>query len=83
MIRQYMKNGIARFENCQVMDLGRVGQEVFVLRGEIAIPASLGKNARNIIAQLPPMEKVYVQPRGIRLGPVYYWYTTPLHNYYH
>ena len=83
MIRQYMTNGIARLENCQVMDLGRVGQEVFVLRGEMAIPASLGKNARNIIAQLPPMEKVYVQPRGIRLGPVYYWYTTPLHNYYH
>lgn len=83
MIRQYMKNGIARLENCQVTDLGSASQEVFILGGEIAIPLALGKNANNIIDKLPPMEKLYVEPRGTRLGPVYYWYTTPLHNYYH
>lgn len=83
MIRERMKNGIARLQNCQIMDLARTKQEFFLLNGEELVPAALGKNANKIIDKLPPMEKLYVEPRGIRLGPVYYWYTTPLHNYYH
>ena len=49
MIRERMQNGIARLQNCQIMDLARVKQEFFLLNGEELIPASLGKNAKALL----------------------------------
>ena len=83
MIRERMQNGIVRMQNCQILDLGRVDQEVFVLGGEKIIPGSLSKNAQSMIENLPKTDKLLCECKGIRLGPVYYWYTVPLFNYYH
>jgi hypothetical protein len=83
LIRERMQNGIARLQNCQIMDLGRIGQEVFVLAGEEILPASLGKNATKLFDILPPRDTLLADCRGVKLGNYYYWYTQPLHNYYH
>ena len=83
MIRQHMKNGIVRMQNVQVMDLARLKQEVFVLEGKTVIPATLSKNADALIARIKPMEDWLCDCKGLRMGPIYYWYTDPLFNYYH
>ena len=83
MIREHMQNGIARLQNCQIMDLARVKQEFFLLRGEQVVPGSLGKNAKAILANYRDIDSVPCDTSGIRLGNYYYWYTVPLCNYYH
>lgn len=83
MIRNYMKNGIACLKECQILDLRRAGQEIFVLRNDYIIPGSLGKNAKNAIALMPAREKLLINNTQNRSGNYYYWYTQPLHNYYH
>jgi len=78
-----MQNGIVRMQNCQILDLGRVNQEIFVLGGEKIIPGSLSKNAQSMIENLPSADKLLCGCKGIKLGNYYYWYTVPLFNYYH
>ena len=78
-----MKNSIVKMQNVQVMDIARVKQEVFVLEGTTMIPATLSKNANSLIAKIKPMEDWIVDCKGLRMGPIYYWYTDPLFNYYH
>ena len=80
MIRQYMKNGIAHFENAQILDLGKNKIEFFVQNGEF-IPVHLGKNSEKIIntTSIPQCPDVSI----VRSGNYFYLYTIPLVNYYH
>jgi hypothetical protein len=83
MIRERMQNGIARLQNCQIMDLARTKQEFFLLNGDELVPASLGKNAKALVNNHKNIGSVPCDCKGVKLGNYYYWYTLPLVNYYH
>jgi len=78
MIRERMQNGIARLQNCQIMDLARTKQEFFLLNGEELVPASLGKNAKALVNNHKNISSVPCDCKGIKIGNYYYWYNCPL-----
>jgi len=81
MIRDYMQDGIARFDQLQILNFNTSPKmEVFVHKGN-HIPAHLGKGAGAITKnfQKPAFVPIYRDAPG----EYFYWYTFPLMNYYH
>ena len=78
MIRDYMHAGIAQFDNLQILNFKTTFNEVFVHNGTVLL-ANLGKNARKIKMSVVPSIPIH---RTVS-GDYFYWYTTPLMNYYH
>lgn len=79
MIREFLNNGIAKFEHVQIPSLARSKYELFVTPQSI-IPVHLGKNARDVVHD---SNDVSVPVSGHRTGEYFYLYTIPLYNYYH
>jgi hypothetical protein len=79
-VRSIITNNVIRFENVQIHDLADTKVEVFTVGDEnylIHIGKAASQMAKKVIAPKPtPIE-------GSKLGSYYYWYTIPLHNYYH
>jgi len=81
MIRDYMQDSIARFDQLQILNFKTSPKmEIFVHDGKI-IPAHLGKGAAKILKKFhaPAPAPIYRDAPG----EYFYWYTFPLMNYYH
>ena len=77
-IRNHLKKGIAHFNHAQIIDFKRYGVEI--IKKDKPVLIDLGKNATKVI----PPTKVEVSWNGVlRKGKYFYWYSKPLHNYYH
>ena len=77
-IRQHFINGVAKFYNAQIPDHKRYGVEI--IKTDRPINVNLGKNAhkeREIDYEDVPWNGV------VKKGNYFYWYSKPLHNYYH
>ena len=77
-IRQHFINGVAKFYNAQIPDHKRYGAEI--IKTDRPINVNLGKNAhkeREIDYEDVPWNGV------VKKGNYFYWYSKPLHNYYH
>jgi hypothetical protein len=79
-VRSIITNNVARFQNVLIHNLADTKVEVFTVGDENYL-MHIGKNSKKLIdvAQVP--NEVDVQ--RAKLGNYYYWYTLPLHNYYH
>ena len=79
-VRSLITNNVISFQNVQIHDLADTKVEVFTVGDENYL-MHIGKNSKKLIdvAQVP--DEVDVQ--RAKLGSYYYWYTLPLHNYYH
>ncbi len=77
-IRQYLKNGIAHFNHAQIPDYKRFGVEI--IKKDKPVLVDLGKNAYLV---KPPEYKDVPWSGAIKKGKYFYWYSKPLHNYYH
>ena len=77
-IRQYLKDGIANFSHAQIPDYKRFGVEI--IKTSQPIMVELGKNAH---AVKEPKYKDVPWSGTINKGSYFYWYSKPLHNYYH
>ncbi len=80
----YQHNGILRFANVQILDLARTrNQEIFVVDNQ-HVSVYQGKHQGKhgpLKFKHDPQEVVPVT--SARVGKFYYWYSAPLHNYYH
>ena len=81
MIRHRMTNGIATFNNVQILDMVKTKVETIVENG-VHVPLHLGKNAS---AFFNNNKKVDHSPEvsTTKTGDYFYLYTMPLTNYYH
>ena len=77
-IRQYLKEGIAKFSHAQIPDYKTFGCEI--IKTSQPIMVELGKNAH---AVKEPKWKDIPWSGTINKGAYFYWYAKPLHNYYH
>ena len=76
-----MTNGVAEFNNLQILDLAKTKMEFFVEQGQL-IPVHLGKNATAIFKNHKTPITI-PEVSHTRTGNYFYWYTVPLVNYYH
>ena len=77
-IRKYLKDGVARFSHAQIPDYKTFGVEI--IKTSKPIMVELGKNADKVkepVWQDVPWSGV------IKKREYFYWYSKPLHNYYH
>ena len=81
MTRHRMTNGIATFNNVQILDMAKTKVETIVENG-VHVPLHLGKNAG---AFFKNNKKVDHSPEvsTTKTGDYFYLYTLPLINYYH
>jgi len=77
-IRQYLKKGIATFSHAQIPDYKTFGVEI--IKTSKPIMVELGKNA-HVVKE--PKWKDVPWSGVINKGHYFYWYSKPLHNYYH
>ena len=77
-IRQHLKEGIAKFSHAQIPDYKTFGVEIIKTSEPILV--ELGKNADKV--KVPVWEDVSWSG-AIKKGAYFYWYSKPLHNYYH
>jgi len=79
-VRSLITNNVIRFQNVLIHNLADTKAEIFTVGDENYL-MHIGKNSKKLIdaAQVP--NEVDVQ--RAKLGSYYYWYTLPLHNYYH
>ena len=78
-IRNHLKNGIAYFKKAQILDYKRTKKSEILKTPEQTVFVEFGKNANKV--KRPTYEDK--KATGIVAGNYYYWYTKPLHNYYH
>ena len=82
LVTTFFKNQIAEFDNLQILNLCTSRKaEVFLHNGNPII-AAMGKNSsrvEKIINNTPFIVKVKTHAPG----EYFYWYTSPLRNYYH
>ena len=81
MTRHRMTNGIATFNNVQILDMAKTKVETVVESG-VHVPLHLGKNARKFFQNNEPVNH-YPEIAITKTGDYFYWYTLPLINYYH
>ena len=77
-IRKYLKDGVASFSHAQIPDYKTFGVEI--IKPSKHIMVELGKNADKVkepVWQDVPWSGV------IKKREYFYWYSKPLHNYYH
>jgi hypothetical protein len=81
MTRHRMTNGIATFNNVQILDMAKTKVETIVENG-VHVPLHLGKNAKWFFKN---NKKVDHSPEvsTTKTGDYFYLYTMPLTNYYH
>ena len=77
-IRKYLKEGVAKFSHAQIPDYKTFGVEI--IKTSEPIMVELGKNADKV---KPPIWKDVPWSGVIKKGTYFYWYSKPLHNYYH
>ena len=77
-IRQHLKEGIARFSHAQIPDYKTFGVEI--IKTSEPIMVELGKNADKV---KPPVWQDVPWSGVIKKREYFYWYSKPLHNYYH
>ena len=77
-IRNHLNEGIARFSHAQIPDYKRFGVEI--IKKDKPVLVDLGKNAYLV---KPPEYKDVPWSGAIKKGKYFYWYSKPLHNYYH
>jgi len=77
-----MANGIAVFNDLQILDLAKTKIEYFVEQGQL-LPVHIGKNAKDFFKNNKKTNIVIPEIGHTRTGNYFYWYTVPLVNYYH
>ena len=77
-IRNHLKKGIAHFDHAQIIDFKRYGVEI--IKKDKPVLVDLGKNATKVI---PPKDIDVAWNGVVQRGKYFYWYSKPLHNYYH
>src|SRR6056300_721952 len=77
-----LDNGIASFNDVQILDLARTRVEIFRENG-VYWYIHYGKNTDKITAAHPPKDSWCVPVTHNKTGVYFYWYTVPLVNYYH
>ena len=77
-IRNHLKKGIAHFDHAQIIDFKRYGVEI--IKKDQPVLVDLGKNATRVI---PPKDVDVAWNGVVQRGKYFYWYSKPLHNYYH
>ena len=84
MITDRIINGVAVFNNLQILDLAKTKIEYFVEQEQL-LPVHIGKNAKDFFKNNKKLYKNIVIPEvdHTRTGNYFYWYTVPLVNYYH
>ncbi len=76
-----MHDGIATFNNVQILDMAKTKVETVVESG-VHVPLHLGKNASAFFQNNKPV-KHYPEVATTKTGDYFYLYTMPLTNYYH
>ena len=79
-VRSLITNNVIRFQNVQIHDLADTKVEVFTVGDEnylMHIGKGASQMAKSVVAPKP------TSIESAKLGNYYYWYTIPLHNYYH
>ena len=79
-VRSLITNNVIRFQNVQIHDLADTKVEVFTVGDENYL-MHIGKGASQMAKKVIPPEPTPIERAN--LGNYYYWYTIPLHNYYH
>jgi hypothetical protein len=79
-VRSLITNNVIRFQNVQIHDLADTKVEVFTVGDENYL-MHIGKGASQMAKKVIPPEPTPIE--RAKLGNYYYWYTIPLHNYYH
>jgi len=77
-----LDNGIASFNDVQILNLARTRVEIFVENTQYWY-IHYGKNTDRIIVAHPPKDAWRVPVTHNKPGMYFYWYTVPLVNYYH
>ena len=77
-IRNHLNEGIARFSHAQIPDYKTFGVEI--IKTSEPIMVELGKNADKV---KPPVWQDVPWSGVIKKREYFYWYSKPLHNYYH
>jgi hypothetical protein len=77
-----LTDGIASFNDVQILNLARTRVEIFVENFEYWY-IHYGKNTDRIIVAHPPKAGWRVPVTHNKPGTYFYWYTVPLVNYYH
>jgi len=77
-----LDNGIASFNDVQILNLARTRVEIFVENTQYWY-IHYGKNTDRIIVAHPPKDAWRVPVTHSKPGTYFYWYTVPLVNYYH
>ena len=81
MIRDSMTNGIVKFTDAQILNLATTKMDVAVVNNDF-VSLSLGKNAKKLIEFNIKNARHATVDTHVS-GNYFYWYTSPLTNYYH